>query len=218
MRKAILALVVVGMFIGASGVALAGSELWSILDAHGETWYKTSTVHGGADWQRVGDVSTGTWITPTQNVAHFWLNEEVNNVGNINLARYVNAPVEWDLQETKEIWADGETTICKDLLWKTNTRSVFEGTTELECPTIMNIDVVYSDPTPTYDHEALQVITNDGSNVGNDPNTNSNWGHYMKITDSDMDMYYHQAIGDNMDPLCEIPMPPTCEGHFWCIQ
>ena len=134
MRKAILALVVVGMFIGASGVALAGSQMWSMLDAQGTTMYNSRTIHGGIDWQRTGDVESGNWYIEQDKGGkeyHFWLDETVHNTGNLNLARYVNAPGEWDLQETKDIVADGETLICKDLLWKTNCRSVFDGTTEL---------------------------------------------------------------------------------------
>ena len=209
MRKAILALVVVGMFIGASGVALAGTEIWTSLNAHGETWYNDFTQHGGTNWQRTGDVESGSWYVDDPDYAiHFQLGEQVNNDGNLQLNTYLNAPEEWNVQETKELWADGETLICKDLQWTTNTRSVFDGTTTLAYPTIMEGDIMLHDfDNGMTTHKAFYQVTDDA---------NAPVGQFTTNTQSNNEIYYHQAIGDNLDPLCVIPTVPDCVGNFWC--
>jgi len=189
--KAILAALVALVMLAAP--VMASTQIWAELTTTGNTNYLEYTTHGGTNWQRVGDTEQGNWYVDTPStVPHLWVTEGFTNVGSIHMDKYVNAPAEWNLQEYKSIMGSGDTTINKEVLWTTNTRSVDENGL-LGHPTQMKIDVTFATPVPFYDYESVNAITNI-------PPAQTLQYFGKTIITNDM-FQFTQRIGDNMDLL-----------------
>ena len=153
------------------GTATAATTVTTNLVGTGTTSYSQQLQAGGADWQKVGDVSTGAWITPTTDAVDLTSVEQLTNTGSIEIIKTLEIPSTWNVRETRTIVGSGATEYVSDIAWKTNTRAVLPSGS-LQYPTVMKIKSTYLDANvyvnEDVENTALTTFSGFGKNFNTD--------------------------------------------------
>ena len=147
----------------AIGGASAVVDIWGNAYLYGTSQFSQLVQNGGPNWQRVGDVSTGAWITPTTNAVDMQFSNMVQNTGLTTVDKFVETNGDWNVRgiDNIGILPTASTTgiIQKSLVFDTNTKSVLPSGL-LESPTnMLAIDTISNDHVNTY-QQAINVALN----------------------------------------------------------